>query len=97
MISGTDAIRSDDTVILDADGDGLRVAETSRWRVASAASIVAVQATIGIKEQPSPKICQFETNWSPKPGGQCGFDVAGEPRPLKYGAQLPIDATVVGQ
>src|SRR5450755_4209985 len=54
LVAGTAPVRPHQTVILDADCDGLSVAHSVAWRVAPAACVVTMQATQYVKpEQPS--------------------------------------------
>jgi len=85
------AVRADDIVVLDADGNRLRVAERATRRMAAAAGIVVVQPTGLVEPEQPAEVRQFRIQRSPERREELRLDRTGEARAAKRCAHFRIE------
>jgi len=83
-------VRSNDAVVINADGNRLCITKTIRWRVTATTRIVIVQASDGVKPEQAPKISQLIVYLATDPLFERGFDSAREAFILEHGPQFFI-------
>ena len=91
MLRGTGPVRPDDAVVLDADGDRLRVAEPGRGRMTAAAGVVVVQARQRVKPQQPSHIGEAGVHRPAQPLRQRGLHAAGETGLGQRGRQILVE------
>ena len=72
------AIGTDDAIVINADGDGLRVAEPACGRMAAGAGVVIIQPGDGIKPKQTAKIGSRRICRTTEALFECSFNVAGK-------------------
>ena len=95
MVPWTEAVRTDDVVVLHADGNRLRVAEAQWRRVTTRARVIVVQTEEAIVKGQPAKIGQLVIDLSAQPPLQRLAHPAGEPVLAEKGGQLIVESAVV--
>src|SRR5262249_51922845 len=78
LIARPSTVGSDDAVVVNADGDGLGVAEAVRRRVTAGAIIIVIQAGDGVKEEQAAEVGELVINGMAEALFQGEFNPAGE-------------------
>ena len=91
LVTRARTIAPDDIVVLDADRDRLRVAESPARRVTPTARVVVVEAARLVEPQEPAEIGKLRVKGSPEPRQKLRLDRTGESRAAQFGQHLPVE------
>ena len=91
LVARARAAGAHDSVVLDADGDRLRVAKAVGRRVAAGAGVVAVEAEDAIEEEIAPEIREHWIDTAAQARFESGFDPTGETLLRQDTGKLVVD------
>jgi hypothetical protein len=92
LVARPTPIRADDIVIVDADRNRLRIAESERRGVTTGARVVVVQSEDLVEKQKAPQIGERRVDAATQASFERPFDASGEARLTQDGAEGAVEA-----